>query len=303
MKDAELIKWFEFLNRGVSNPLNLDAPNIDNDAGKPKFLTSTERLEGKITKIIRILEGSGEEGTSSPSPTLWPKASFASPEPVKLRLKGDSTPPYPKKVGEPFSIATIVAKVSEVSEISNIDDIKLENAEPQAINGNSSVDVVGRRLNELLSYVKNLKQTILEDEEQKRDDKKNIGVVRKSNIPAIQKMNQSNNTGAKFVHWGDDNWNLILNMMLGIQKAVKISAATVPIDSEVTDEDFIEKCKHQLVAANEASQGQVYKFRDYAPSIFERIRRRYGITSAEYITSLGVGKLLNSLLKAEFTFV
>ena len=59
------------------------------------------------------------------------------------------------------------------------------------------------------------------------------------------------NSGAKFVHWGDDNWNLILNMMLGIQKAVKISSATVPIDSEVTDEDFSEKCKHQLVAANE----------------------------------------------------
>ena len=69
MKDAELIKWFEFLNRGVSNPLNLDAPNIDNDAGKPKFLTSAERLEGKITKIIRILEGSNESDHSGETAT------------------------------------------------------------------------------------------------------------------------------------------------------------------------------------------------------------------------------------------
>jgi len=40
--------------------------------------------------------------------------------------------------------------------------------------------------------------------------------------------------------------------------------------------DFKEKCKYNLAPGNDSLKSN-WKFRDYAPSIFERIRRRFGI--------------------------
>jgi hypothetical protein len=46
-------------------------------------------------------------------------------------------------------------------------------------------------------------------------------------IPRPVNGPKPNSIGIGMVHWGDENWNLILNMMLGIEKAVKSTAVTL----------------------------------------------------------------------------
>ncbi|OMJ67959.1 hypothetical protein SteCoe_34100 [Stentor coeruleus] len=102
------------------------------------------------------------------------------------------------------------------------------------------------------------------------------------------------------IYWGDDDWNLILNMMLGIQKSVKSTVASMDILSQVTPEMFVEKVKHKLLPSH-SKGSKTFKFRDYAPTIFERIRKLYGIKSSDYIRSLGMEKMMHALMANEFS--
>jgi 1-phosphatidylinositol-4-phosphate 5-kinase len=102
------------------------------------------------------------------------------------------------------------------------------------------------------------------------------------------------------IYWGDDDWNLILNMMLGIQKSVKEKVAEGESLPNVTSDMFIEKVKHKLLRS-QVKSNKTFKFRDYAPSIFERIRKLYNIKPAEYIRSLGMEKIMHALVANEFS--
>lgn len=88
--------------------------------------------------------------------------------------------------------------------------------------------------------------------------------------------------------------------MLGIQKAVKATAVNIDAAADVTPEEFKEKSKHNLLPGTTRNR-KVYKFRDYAPTIFERIRRFYGISASDYTKSLGVEKIMQSLMINEFS--
>lgn len=90
-------------------------------------------------------------------------------------------------------------------------------------------------------------------------------------------------------------------MMLGIQKAVRAAAANLDPNSLVTPEEFTERSKLNLLPGEITVQNKMCKFRDYSPSIFERIRRRYGITANQYVKSLGVDMIMSSLLQSEFS--
>lgn len=105
----------------------------------------------------------------------------------------------------------------------------------------------------------------------------------------------------KVIHWGDEDWNLILNMMLGIQKSVKATAVSLDAMKEVIDAEFTAIETHNLIPGNTNRKLKIYKFRDYAPNIFERIRRMYGIQSQDYIKSLGVETIMRSLMMGEFS--
>lgn len=102
------------------------------------------------------------------------------------------------------------------------------------------------------------------------------------------------------IYWGDDDWNLILNMMLGIQKSVKDTVAGTDCFSKVNPDMFVEKVKHKLLRS-QVKSNKTFKFRDYAPSIFERIRKLYNIKPSEYIRSLGMEKIMHALVANEFS--
>ncbi|CAG9334408.1 unnamed protein product [Blepharisma stoltei] len=103
----------------------------------------------------------------------------------------------------------------------------------------------------------------------------------------------------KCIQWGDDDWNLILNMMLGIQKAVKAVEDlsydfTVPLAKECAS-------KSVFTLSHETSEFESCKFSDYAPGIFKRIRTRDKIDDEEYTDSLGLEKIMRNLINSELS--
>jgi len=94
--------------------------------------------------------------------------------------------------------------------------------------------------------------------------------------------------------------------MLGIERAVKSTAATIDLAPTLENDDFTEVCQHNLASVKTTNLktrlSKASKFVDYAPNVFEHIRQHYGIRAHQYIKSLGVENMLNSLLMSDFTW-
>ena len=154
--------------------------------------------------------------------------------------------------------------------------------------------IVADRLENLLTLTSALRVDYEQKETMAAAARHSISSPRPIQIPARK------NT----IQWGDTNWNLILNMMLGIQKAVKSSAANFDVMGSVGPKEAMEKVKVNLLAgANSEVMGmkKLYKFRDYAPLVFEHIKRLRKVTVKDYIKSLGVQKIVESLLVGNFS--
>lgn len=64
-------------------------------------------------------------------------------------------------------------------------------------------------------------------------------IINKGN-PAVRKTS--------YIYFGHENWNLLINMMLGIRKGVKSHiVSTIYPDKSVSSEDFTAKYTYQLV--------------------------------------------------------
>jgi len=142
----------------------------------------------------------------------------------------------------------------------------------------------------------------LNKKESVKDDKK-IEMMREMtthNIPKTTKDKEKAKQG-NFVSFGHQNWNLVLNMMLGIQKAVN-SAAARP--ETLSFKDFNIKYVFELITKRTSETKDNYKickFFDYAPSIFHELRRLFGIKNEDYLKSIGPESMLNGLIKGNLS--
>ena len=85
-------------------------------------------------------------------------------------------------------------------------------------------------------------------------------------------------------------------MLTGIR--VSVSRTNAKLDREVTDADFHVKQKSTFdIAGNELVPSAKYdfKFKDYAPWVFRRLRGMFRLDPADYLTSL-TGKYILSEL-------
>lgn len=102
------------------------------------------------------------------------------------------------------------------------------------------------------------------------------------------------------VFFGDSNWNLALNMMLGIQTAVKSALLTEKImlqDGGDWDKKYyFSLLPRRFGAVNSA---KICRFVDYAPLTFRKIRKLFGINESLYLKSLGPDRLLASLVQGD----
>ncbi len=117
----------------------------------------------------------------------------------------------------------------------------------------------------------------------------------------IHKLSTQDQTQGNFVSFGHQNWNLVLNMMLGIQYAVK---SVIEKADNVTKKDFEVKFIFELVPKRTTIAKDSLKictFFDYAQNVFYEIRRLYGIKNDDYLRSIGPETMLSNLIKGNLT--
>lgn len=100
----------------------------------------------------------------------------------------------------------------------------------------------------------------------------------------------------KKVEEGHVNWVTAYNMLTGIRFTV--SRTNAKMDRELTDADFNARHKFSFdVTGNELTPSAKYdfKFKDYAPWIFRRLRFIFGLDPADYLMSLTSKYILSEL--------
>ena len=112
------------------------------------------------------------------------------------------------------------------------------------------------------------------------------------NVPKTKDLKKKNK-----ISWGDEDWSLIMYMMLGIQKSVKATMdQEIPI---ITQDSFKKISKFELQPGKISAKNS--KFRDFAPMVFSNIRKIFDIQDFAYLESLGVEKIMESMMKCEFS--
>ena len=106
-------------------------------------------------------------------------------------------------------------------------------------------------------------------------------------------MNRQN-----IIYFGHENWNLMLNMMLGIRKALKSHFYIYDKQVKFNEEDLNCKYAHELIYKknNKSVKAICEIFVDYTPKVFSYIRRYFKIENHQFIKSIGLENLIGNLL-------
>eukprot|EP00929_Paragymnodinium_shiwhaense_P107559 TRINITY_DN7370_c1_g2_i2.p1 TRINITY_DN7370_c1_g2~~TRINITY_DN7370_c1_g2_i2.p1 ORF type:complete len:856 (+),score=195.15 TRINITY_DN7370_c1_g2_i2:82-2649(+) len=103
------------------------------------------------------------------------------------------------------------------------------------------------------------------------------------------------------VHFGHENWNMVLSMMIGIRMSV--GRAKHEVIRDVQPVDFIMKEKFSIIPrlanvfdSTVSKSVTMTRFIDYAPFVFRRIRASFGINDDDYLCSVGPDSLLGNLV-------
>lgn len=92
------------------------------------------------------------------------------------------------------------------------------------------------------------------------------------------------------------NWVTAYNMLTGIRFTV--SRTNAKMDRDLTDADFQARHKFSFdITGNELTPSAKYdfKFKDYAPWVFRRLRAKFGLDPADYLVSLTSKYILSEL--------
>ena len=127
-----------------------------------------------------------------------------------------------------------------------------------------------------------------------------LGSIRRvtvRNMPGTPKKKAKSPAQNLGIYFGHENWNLVLNMIIGIRTSIK-SLYSVGEEIPVETYEFSMKGHFELIQKRVAGfdMRKASKFYDYAPSIFERIRKKFGISNESYLRSIGPDNLLGSII-------
>ena len=116
-------------------------------------------------------------------------------------------------------------------------------------------------------------------------------------ISTVKNIPKVSNNSIISVCFGHENWNLVLNMMIGIRNAVKSTYRTIEVQG-LKEYDFCMKGVFDLVPKRVKAfdKRKKCRFYDYSPLVFEKIRLKFGITNEKYLKSMGPEQMLSSLI-------
>jgi len=100
------------------------------------------------------------------------------------------------------------------------------------------------------------------------------------------------------VFFGDSQWNLVLNMMIGVQTAVK-SLGNYSEADDFKLKYYFELMPKRFGGDKHHNTTSICRFMDYAPNTFHCIRRLFGVSNDEFARSMGPDGLLASLVMGE----
>mmetsp|Transcript_37909 Transcript_37909/g.33929 ORF Transcript_37909/g.33929 Transcript_37909/m.33929 type:complete len:145 (-) Transcript_37909:971-1405(-) len=107
------------------------------------------------------------------------------------------------------------------------------------------------------------------------------------------------------VFFGHENWNIVLNMMIGIRTSTKnIYTIRHKEDNKLNEKDFKVKAVFELVRHRTEDvevTDLACQFADYAPLVFNDIRRKNGITSETFLRAVGPENLLGNLIRGNMS--
>ena len=120
-------------------------------------------------------------------------------------------------------------------------------------------------------------------------------ILKKETLKQHLKQNfdhkKKTNNNQKVVFLNNPNWNIVTTMISGIYKSINIISNDKYHSLSKYDFKFHNKIEMQSVYSNNFKK---CKFKDYAPYVFENIRRQFGITSDMYLRSIGVNTFQNA---------
>ncbi|EDK31269.2 phosphatidylinositol 4-phosphate 5-kinase (macronuclear) [Tetrahymena thermophila SB210] len=134
------------------------------------------------------------------------------------------------------------------------------------------------------------------------NEEENIRISTIYNIQKKQPRQKEPRKPKLMVFFGHQNWNLVVNMMMGIQMSVQSAASNIILNEnnqmpDLQNRDFKVKYLFELLPRKDNLEKEwsykVCKFQDYAPNVFQRIRMLYNITDEQYLKSLGPNQLFN----------
>ena len=138
-------------------------------------------------------------------------------------------------------------------------------------------------------------RTSLEKEIDFISKKENLSINLKNLTEKTKKSDRK-----KKIFLNDPNWNLVTTMISGIYKSINI------IDNDkyhiLNKSDFKIRNKIELHPIY-SNLFKKCKFKDYAPHVFENIRRQFGINSDSYLKSIGINTFKNAFFEKLFVML
>lgn len=106
---------------------------------------------------------------------------------------------------------------------------------------------------------------------------------------------QVNDAKGMAVHFTHRNWELVVNIMMGIRKAV--GQVMMEPNRPLCQNDYTMKEKMTIVnrgASEQSGKQDICRFIDYAPMVFRKLREVWGISAEEYMLSVGPQQILRT---------
>lgn len=94
----------------------------------------------------------------------------------------------------------------------------------------------------------------------------------------------------------------MLHMIFGVSKSVRNCITEEVFD--LVEEDFTRKYLYELTThRTQTTMELTYLFYDFSPRVFHQIRTMYGITSNDYLKSIGPENIIGSMIMGDISTV
>lgn len=164
-----------------------------------------------------------------------------------------------------------------------------------------AIRVIEKKIDAVLKQIEELKLLEMNSEKSSENEPQRKSFFVLNNIPRISMMDANVNSLVFLLH---SNWNLVLNMMMGIQNSI-ISLSKYK--TELSPYDFTYKNKINLSAVKDIflsgeTQPKVFSkcyFFDYSSYVFKKIRNMLGVSDKSYLMSIGSDSLVSSMIRGQ----